>query len=81
MLYVQKNMLYHGIIVLLILVLISQETKESGYNCTDFDGYQHSGYPLVECPPAKFMIKDNLVECFDNFTRYTRILGKYWFDP
>ena len=33
-------------------------------NCSDFDGHYGSEYPLVECPPAKFMLKDNLVECF-----------------
>ena len=76
----QKNMLYQGIVVLLILLLISQVTEESGYNCTDSDGYQHNGNPLVECPPAKFMIEDGLVECFDNFTIITNILGKYWFN-
>ena len=66
------NMLYHGNVVLLILLLKSQLTKESGYNCSDFKGvYPFPKYPLVECPPAKFMLKDNLVECFDNFTRIT----------
>ena len=73
-------MLDHGIVVLLILLLISQVTEESGYNCSDFDGHYGSEYPLVECPPAKFMLKDNLVECFDNFTRHTNEkTGKYWF--
>ena len=61
------DMLYHGNLILLILLLISQVTEGSGYNCSDFD----QKHPLVECPPAKFMLKDNLVECFDNFTRIT----------
>ena len=58
-------MLYHGNLILLILLLISQVTEGSGYNCSDFD----QKHPLVECPPAKFMLKDNLVECFDNYTK------------
>ena len=61
-------MLYHGNVVLLILLLKSQLTEESGYNCSDFKGNNHR-HPLVECPPAKFMLKDNLVECFDNYTK------------
>ena len=69
-------MLNYGIIVLHLLLLMSQVTEESGYNCTDFDGYHGSGYPLVECPPAKFMVEDSLVECFDNITRYKKIEGK-----
>ena len=63
------DMLYHGNLILLILLLISQVTEGSGYNCSDFDGHYGSEYPLVECPPAKFMLKDNLVECFDNYTK------------
>ena len=63
------NMLYHGIVVLFILLLKSQLTKENGYNCSDFEGHHGSSHPLVECPPAKFMLKDNLVECFDNYTK------------
>ena len=63
------NMLYHGNVVLLILLLKSQLTKENGYNCSDFKGNGGSQFPLVECPPAKFMLKDNLVECFDNYTK------------
>ena len=65
------NMLYHGNVVLLILLLKSQLTKENGYNCSDFEGHHGSSHPLVECPPAKFMLKDNLVECFDNYTKNT----------
>ena len=62
------SMLYHGNIVLLVLLLKSQVTEGSGYNCSDING-QSPFDPLVECPPAKFMLIDNLVECFDNFTR------------
>ena len=72
------DMLYHGNLILLILLLISQVTEGSGYNCSDFDGDYGSEYPLVECPPAKFMLKDNLVECFDNYTKNLhRYKGKY----
>ena len=28
-----------------------------------------TGHTLVECSPAKFMVEDNLIECFDNFTK------------
>ena len=67
-------MLYHGNLILLILLLISQVTEGSGYNCSDFSGFDIF-YPLVECPPAKFMLKDNLVECFDNHTKGKRSEG------
>ena len=73
-------MLYHGNLILLILLLISQVTEGSGYNCSDFSGYYGSEYPLVECPPAKFMLKDNLVECFDNYTRNEQSNSKYPLD-
>ena len=65
------DMMYRGNVILLILLLKSQVPEGSGYNCSDFKGYHGIQYPLVECPPAKFMLKDNLVECFDNFTRIT----------
>ena len=52
---------------LLIFLMHFHISKESGYNCSQFDGFR--GEPLVECPPAKFMLKDNLVECFDNDTK------------
>ena len=61
------DMLYHGNLILLILLLISQVPVGSGYNCSDFSGFYP--VPLVECPPAKFMLQDNLVECFDNYTK------------
>ena len=59
----------HGIIFLLVLLVTTKLTEEIGYNCSDFDG-RHGDHTLVECPPAKFMLKDNLVECFDNFTKW-----------
>ena len=59
----------HGIIFLLVLVITTKLTEEIGYNCSDFDG-RYEDHTLVECPPAKFMLKDNLVECFDNFTKH-----------
>ena len=31
--------------------------------CSKFEGI--SRYPLVECPQAKFMVKDDLFECYD----------------
>ena len=49
------------------------------YNCSQFDGYNGSLiYPLMECPQAKFMLKDNLVECFDNHTRLVINSTSYW---
>ena len=60
-------MQYQGVFLLFILLLKSHFTEESGYNCSDFyDGY---GEPLVECPPAKFMLKDHLLECFSNTSK------------
>ena len=69
-------MLYQGNVVFLILLLKCQVTEGSGYNCSDFKGYYGIQYPLVECPPAKFMLKDNLVECFDNVTKYRAAFSK-----
>ena len=52
---------------------MSHLTEESKYNCLNFhDGY---GEPLEECPPAKFMMKDHLVECFANFTKSIDVKG------
>ena len=69
-------MSYHGNVVLFIL-LLNHVTKGSGYNCSDFEGVYGSKHPLEECPPAKFMLKDNLVECFDNCTKNNNIdIGK-----
>ena len=61
-------MSYHVNVVLFIL-LMNHVSDGSGYNCSDFKGLYGSKYPLEECPPAKFMLKDNLVECFDNYAR------------
>ena len=52
-----------GVILLLLLLLKSRLTEERGYNCSDF--HDLAGDPLEECPLAKFMLKDQLVECFD----------------
>ena len=54
--------------VVLFILLLKQVTEGSGYNCSDFKSIL-SNFTLVECPPAKFMLKDNLVECFDNYAR------------
>ena len=74
-------MLYRGNVILLILFLKSQVTEQSGYNCSDFKGHGGSQFPLVECPPAKFMLQDNLVECFDNYTKNNLFSSKsnHWF--
>ena len=70
------NMLSNGNVVLIILLLKSQVPEGSGYNCSDFDSLNQI-YSLVECPPAKFMLKDNLVECFDNYTKNKQSTSKY----
>ena len=62
------DMSYHGNVVLFIL-LLNHVTEESGYNCSDFKSAYGSKCHLEECPPAKFMLKDNLVECYDNCTK------------
>ena len=62
-------MLYRGNLILLILLLKSQVPEGIGYTCSDFSGLYGSEHPLEECPPAKFMLQDNLVECFDNYTK------------
>ena len=33
--------------------------------CSEFEGFFGPDYPLVECPQAKFMVKDDLFECYD----------------
>ena len=61
--------------MLFIILLKSHFTEESGYNCSDFlDGY---GLPLKECPPAKFMLTDNLVECFDEAIKNNSITSRF----
>ena len=64
-----------GIIFLFILLLKSHLTEESGYNCSKF--HNLVGKPLEECPPAKFMLTDHLVECFDNTTRQEDVRGRF----
>ena len=66
-----KSMQYQCVILLFVLFLKSHCT---GYNCSDF--YNGFGEPLEECPHAKFMMKDNLVECFANFTKSIDAKGK-----
>ena len=67
--------MYQDVILLFILLQKSHLTEESGYNCSDFrNGY---GHPLRECPPAKFMLKDHLVECFDSDSRIENPGSKY----
>ena len=67
-------MQYHRIILLLILLLKPHLTEESGYNCSDFD--ELYGHHLVECPPAKFMLTDHLVECFANYSKSLEVKSK-----
>ena len=62
-------MLSYGKVAFIILFLKYQVPEGSGYNCSDIDGH-YEDHPLVECQPAKFMKKGNLVECFDNYTKY-----------
>ena len=60
------------IIVFITLLLKFQLTEAASYNCSDFDG--HAGpykYPMVACPPAKFMLENDLLECYDNYSKYT----------
>ena len=67
-------MLYQGFIWLLILLLKSQLSEETGYNCSmTHDGY---GHPLEECQPANFMLEDHLVECFSNFSKSNQIKSR-----
>ena len=67
-------MSYHGNVVLFIL-LLNHVTEGSGYNCSDFKGVYENTH-LEECPPAKFMLEDNLVECFDNYAKIKDTSGK-----
>ena len=63
-------MLYRvNVIVSIIFLLKSQVTVGIGYNCSDFTD-DYGIHPLLECPPAKFMVENNLLECFDNYTKY-----------
>ena len=60
-------MCYFIFTALFIFVLHIQLSKESVYNCSQFHDVYHE--PLVQCPPSKFMLKNNLVECFDNYSK------------
>ena len=67
-------MQYREVILLIILLLKSQITEQNGYNCSDFhDGY---GVPLRECQPAKFMLKNHLLECFANYSKIHEVDSK-----
>ena len=65
-------MQYMEIIAFITLLLKFQLTESASYNCSDFDGHAGPGqYPMVACPPAKFMLENNLLECYDNYSKYT----------
>ena len=70
-----KHMQCKVVSFLLILLLKSQLTEESGYNCSKFHGAY--GGPLEECPLAKFMLKEHLVECFDNSSKWHDIKCRF----
>ena len=58
----------------LLLLTISLPSKFAGQlqnRCSRFEGHD-SGYPLVECPQAKFMVKDDLFECYDKYFKEKR---------
>ena len=67
-------MQYQGIILFLILLPKFRLTEESGYKCSDF--HNAAGKLLEECPPAKFMLVENLVECYDNASRFGEIKSR-----
>ena len=52
------------IIFALTFSLTSNLAEELPDRCTRFEGHLYNS-TLVECPPAKFMIKDELFECYD----------------
>ena len=57
---------------MLLLVITFSEvmfSEERGFKCSNFSSQQYP-YSLVECPRAKFMIEDDMVECYDNYTKY-----------
>ena len=60
---------------LLVLLLSSGFANQITDRCAKFDGAY--GLPLVECPPAKFMIKDDLFECYDKNYREQRMYMYY----
>ena len=59
---------YANIFLPILMLSLCNLTEGKGYDCSKFDSHS-MGRTLVECPPAKFMVEDNLVECFDNFTK------------
>ena len=77
-------MRYFEFTVLFTFLMDFQVSTESRYDCSQFNGYNGSLidypliHPLVECPQAKFMLKDNLVECFDNHTKLVINSTSYW---
>ena len=55
--------------ILLFALIVSLQANfaiESKDRCSRFEGYYHD-QPLSECPQAKFMVKDDLFECYDKF--------------
>ena len=56
------------IIFALTFSLPSNFAKELPDRCSNFEGL-YPDYPLVECPQAKFMFKDDLFECYDKFNK------------
>ena len=61
------KMKYQAIIMFYSLTILYQLTAGNSYNCSQFIGFK--GDRLQECPPAKFMVENKLVECFDNYTK------------
>ena len=56
------------ILFVLTFSLVSNLAEELSDHC--FEG--SSGLPLVECPQAKFMVKDDLFECYDKVYKEQR---------
>ena len=72
-----KSMCYLIFTAFFIFVVEIHISKGSVYNCSQFhDSY---GEPLVQCPPSKFMVKNNLEECFDNYSKTrNEDYSEYW---
>ena len=77
---IMRNFEFTVLLIILMHFHVSKESQEeSRYSCSQFEGYNGSlSYPLMECPPAKFMLKDNLVECFDSHTKLVINSTAYW---
>ena len=73
-------MQFYRVTSLLIIVMHFDILRGIGYNCSQFDGYlaYDGSQPLVKCPQATFMLKDNLLECFDNHTKFNTDSQEYW---